>query len=148
MKNKLAYLGFLGFLGIFGLWSGAYAFVPFVLCFFFFTYANMECDELFILNLRRAGLWSATASLILQGILLCFTVWRNMTQAPVDMELSAYETLVLTAAAGDTVTLPGFFFLSMHLLIAYFSIIFMLSLCIFMFSLLYFSKREKRAVEE
>lgn len=48
MKNKLAYLGFLGFLGIFGLWSGAYAFVPFVLCFFSLhmqTWNAMNCSS-------------------------------------------------------------------------------------------------------
>lgn len=150
MKNKMAYLGFLGFLGLFGLWAGATVFLPFLLCFFFFTYANMERDELFRHNLRRAGLYAAVVNLGLQALILVYAVWRNMTQAPagMGMDMAAYETLVLRAYAGEAVTLPGFFFLSLHLQYVYFIITFMLSLCVFMFSLLYFSKREKRAVEE
>ncbi|HDR3652645.1 TPA: DUF3796 domain-containing protein [Bacillus anthracis] len=73
MKNKLAYLGFLGFFGFLGPFtflgdiSWAYYFFGF---FFFFTYAKVVPDELFMLHVRIAATRAFFVALVLGSILL------------------------------------------------------------------------------
>ena len=56
MKNKLAYLGFLGFIAIGGIVLREPPLFSFFAFFIFFNYAKVIPDELFLENVKRAGL--------------------------------------------------------------------------------------------
>lgn len=53
--NPLSYLGWLGLVGVVGINTGDWLLQLFVVYFFFFIYRNMPADELFWLNVRKAG---------------------------------------------------------------------------------------------
>ncbi|MED1560251.1 DUF3796 domain-containing protein [Bacillus paramycoides] len=73
MKNKLAYLGFLGFLGFLGPFSflGNISWASYFFgFFFFFAYAKVVPDELFMLHVRLAATRAFFIALVLGSILL------------------------------------------------------------------------------
>ncbi|MEH6943830.1 DUF3796 domain-containing protein [Bacillus sp. JJ722] len=77
MKNKLAYLGFIGFLGLLGPFSflGDITWAWFLTSFFFFfTYAKVVPDELFMLHIRIAATRAFFVAMVL-GIILVLSVF-------------------------------------------------------------------------
>lgn len=57
MKNKYGLIGFLSILGIWGLYQNEPIFLSFLAFIVFFEYFFIEPDELFIVNMRKAGTW-------------------------------------------------------------------------------------------
>ncbi|GAA0793577.1 hypothetical protein GCM10008910_08930 [Faecalicatena orotica] len=53
--NPLSYLGWLGLVGVVGTNTGDWLLQLFLIYFFFFIYTNMPADELFWMNVRKAG---------------------------------------------------------------------------------------------
>ncbi|RHR21592.1 DUF3796 domain-containing protein [Clostridium sp. AF19-22AC] len=53
--NPLSYLGWLGLVGVVGINTGDWLLQLFLIYFFFFIYTNMPADELFWMNVRKAG---------------------------------------------------------------------------------------------
>ena len=52
---SLSYLGWLGLVGVVGINTGDWLLQLFLIYFFFFIYTNMPADELFWMNVRKAG---------------------------------------------------------------------------------------------
>lgn len=67
-KNNLRFLGFLGFVGILGLITGNYGFFGFFGAFAFFAWGEIQNDEMFKLNIAKAGLNAFVVSFV--GIVL------------------------------------------------------------------------------
>ncbi|SDZ15000.1 DUF3796 domain-containing protein [Tindallia californiensis] len=63
-KNKLRYLGFLGLLGLLGIPTGNYGFFGFFGAFAFFAWGEIKNDEMFKINVAKAGLNAFIVSLV------------------------------------------------------------------------------------
>lgn len=124
MKNKLGYLGFLGFVGILGLYWGSFTHSIFLIFFFFFSYRNMIPDELFKENIKKSALVSFMVNMIFNiMILMIGSIISNFNHyAEPNMIMIFYTSIA-------------------------FIINFIISISIFIFSLMYYSYREKRALE-
>lgn len=55
-KNNLRFLGFLGFIGFLGIPTGNYGLFGFFGAFAFFAWGEIRNDEMFIINVAKAGL--------------------------------------------------------------------------------------------
>ena len=63
-KNNLRFLGFLGLIGLLGLPTGNYGFFGFFGAFAFFAWGEIRNDEMFKLNIAKAGLNAFVVSFI------------------------------------------------------------------------------------
>lgn len=75
MKNKLAYLGFLGFVGLLGLYWGSFTHTAFLVFFFFFSYSRIIPDELFKENIRKAGLLAFVVNMAINLVIMSITTY-------------------------------------------------------------------------
>lgn len=124
MKNKLGYLGFLGFVGILGLYWGSFTHSIFLIFFFFFSYRNVIPDELFKENIKKSALVSFMVNMIFNiMILLIGSIISNFNHYDEPNMIMIFYTSIA------------------------FIINFIISISIFIFSLMYYSYREKRALE-
>ena len=151
-RNPLSHLGWLGILGVLGLLiAPGLNILTCLLFFFFFTYRNMPADELFWQNVRRAGLrafavgtgvglaWNVV--IIIRGFTLTYKGLMFMT-------MEEYQNAALAARAAPTVTVPSGYYLQSEWIQLGFSWMLLLSLCTFMFTLMYFARREKKYAGE
>ena len=67
-KSNLRFLGFLGLIGLLGLPTGNYGFFGFFGAFAFFALGGIRNDEMFKINIAKAGLNAFVVSLV--GIIL------------------------------------------------------------------------------
>ena len=63
-KNNLRYLGFLGFIGLLGIPTGNYGFFGFFGAFAFLAWGQIRNDEMFKINVAKAGLNAFVVSFI------------------------------------------------------------------------------------
>lgn len=70
-KNNLRFLGFLGFIGLLGIPTGNYGFFGFFGAFAFFAWGQIRNDEMFKLNIAKAGLNAFVVSFV--GLMLAIT---------------------------------------------------------------------------
>lgn len=140
-KNPLSYLGWVGVLGLYGLCIGATWMLPFLLFFFFFTYTNMVADELFWNQVRRAGCKAFFVNITFCGIGFFLMMIRASFICHFDMETS------MQVQNGGYLLSEDFmmqFMLSQILLV----FAWIITLCTFFFSLMYYRRQEKKFVED
>lgn len=124
MKNKLGYLGFLGFIGVLGLWWRSFTHSAFLVFFFFFTYAKVIPDELFKENIKKSALNAFIVNMIINTvIMMAFTTSANLYQ--------------YTNPSSNM----------MFYGIAAFILNFVISILIFIFTLMSYAHKEKRLLE-
>lgn len=124
MRNKLGYLGFLGLIGILGLWMGSFTHIAFLVFFFFFTYANVIPDELFKENIKKAALKAFIVSMVINTlIMIASSVISNYYQFT-----SPNSSIMLFVIAG-------------------FALNYVISILVFVFTLMYYGHIEKRELE-
>lgn len=128
-QNPLSHLGWLGIVGLVGLWHGPWSLLVFLLFFFFFRYRRVVPDELFLQNVRRAGLRAFAANTAAVCLLLLY--------------LAVWSTWLYAAGAYRTAEEAAVLFHYDALLTA-FALIFGLSVAVFLLSLLCFERRERR----
>ncbi|MFY9114476.1 MAG: DUF3796 domain-containing protein [Dethiobacteria bacterium] len=63
-KNNLRFLGFLGLIGLLGLPTGNYGFFGFFGAFAFFAFGGIRNDEMFKINIAKAGLNAFVVSFV------------------------------------------------------------------------------------
>lgn len=138
--NPLSYLGWLGIIGIFGILFVP-VFIPFLLCFTFFSYHNMMADELFWKNVHRAsvrGFWSV---FVLDVVIAVVLFIRGMTygirhgEIPITIEKNVISMGIFSYNQFMISFLT--FFASITLMILIFTV-----------SMMRFKKMEKKMVEE
>ena len=124
MKNKLSYLGYLGIIGVIGLAMGSFVISTFLVFFFFFTYAKVVPDELFKENIKKSGLNAFIVNMIINAvILLVSTIITNFYHFT-----SPNSTMLIINFVAFTLS-------------------FVISILIFVFTLVYFDHKEKRSLE-
>lgn len=132
-RNPLSYLGWLGFLGILGILSGAVTMLVFFLFFFFFTYRAKIPDELFWNNVHKAATRTLAVNMTLTCVVLLGIYARGMYYRlgiPVE-ENGTY--LVPTVQGEQSLLFAGFA-----------NWTFILTICMFVFTLMYLNHRERR----
>lgn len=138
--NPLSYLGWLGILGVLGVFFIP-TFIPFLLCFTFFSYQNVIADELFWRNVNRASgraFWSVFGLDVVMFVILfirAMTIGRAYTYYPTVLE-------------GEKVTLGAFSFEQYSLSFITFIGSIILMLLVFSISMMRFKKQEKKMMEE
>ena len=70
-KNNIRFLGFLGFIGLLGIPTGNYGLFGFFGAFAFFGWGQIRNDEMFKLNIAKAGLNAFVVSFV--GLILAIT---------------------------------------------------------------------------
>jgi hypothetical protein len=124
MKNKLSYLGFLGFIGVLGLYWHSFSHSAFLVFFFFFTYAKIIPDELFKENIKRSALHAFIANMIINTLIMTVcTVIANFNQYTEPNSIVMYF---------------GF---------AAFVLNFVISILIFVFTLMFYAHKDKSVLE-
>lgn len=136
--NPLAYLSPLGVVGILGVILRATIFIPYLLFFFFLAYAFMPPDELFLQNVRRAGLRALAVYLVLNTLAALGLVGNAIAHG-----WSSADVLI----TGVSVTLPLSQYVQCNLITCAFVLVFIATLCVFIFTLMYFNHREKKYTE-
>lgn len=140
-RNPLSYLGYLGFLGFVGLWTFSTSLMVFFLFFFFFAYSKMELDELFWKNVRRAGIRALVVNLLLNcTLMLVMNIWGiayyfsdgGWTNPVMENGMVVMETGLFTCYAINVVALV---------------LCFIVTLCTFIFTLIYFHYKEQQNVD-
>lgn len=139
-KNPLFYFGWLGLLGVLGLYMNAFVLWPFLAFFFFFSYKNMEPDELFWENVRRAGLKSFVAGASFGLIATIVLFYRS--------SIAYHLTAPLLAADGLTVSIDAALFEQFILCAAAFVLTFVILICTFAFTLMWYGHKEKKNLED
>lgn len=119
-KNPVSYLGWLGLIGIIGINTGDFLLQLFLVYLLFFLYRNTPMDELFLLDLRKAGIRAFLVNLVLNSFMI---VW-----------LAIIERGAATARTPVAV-------------IRMFALVYLVTFIVFLFTLLYYQKREKRSLE-
>ncbi|MCP1109499.1 DUF3796 domain-containing protein [Ohessyouella blattaphilus] len=123
-KNPLSYLGWFGIVGIVGINTGDFLLQLFLVYFIFFIYRWVPADELFWLNVRRAGLRAFIFLMVTNSLAIIF--------------ISIIENI---GKSLQTYFAPNFF---LKLL----CILFAISLLYFIGLLLYYSREEKKYLEK
>ncbi|MBU3182934.1 DUF3796 domain-containing protein [Clostridium psychrophilum] len=124
MKNKMGYLRCIGFIGILGLCMGNFAISTFLVFFFFFTYAEVVPDELFKENIKKAALNAFISNMIINTIILIVC------------------TLITNFYHFTTPNSKMLFYS-----VAAFTLNFVISILIFVFTLIFYGHKEKRSLE-
>lgn len=138
-KNPLFYFGWLGLLGVLGLYLNAFVLWPFLAFFFFFSYKNMAPDELFWENVRRAGLKSFVAGSSF-GLVATFALFYRSS--------IAYQfTSPQFASDGLTVSMGSEQYLQYVLGAAAFVLTYVIMICTFAFTLMWYGHKEKKFTE-
>ncbi|WP_298844299.1 DUF3796 domain-containing protein [Clostridium sp.] len=124
MKNKMGYLGCIGFIGILGLWVGNFAISTFLVFFFFFTYAEVVPDELFKENIKKAALNAFISNMIINTVILivCTLITNFYHFTTPNSKMLSYS-------------------------FAAFTLNFVISILIFVFTLIFYGHKEKRSLE-
>ena len=136
-RNPLSHLGWLGLIGLVGVWAMTPLLMVFLLFFFFFSYGHMTPDELFWANVRRAGIRALAVNLTLSGGAAVGFFLRALYRWPAS-ELRMEDGLV---------TMPESLYGQYSLLASSGLLIFMVTLCTFIFTLMYISHREGKYTE-
>lgn len=139
--NPISYIGWLGVFGIIGTIFFVPVFIPFLLCFTFFSYTKMQADELFWENVRKAssrGFW--TVFLLDIGVF----VWMFIR----GMMMTGKIPKVDNPFSANLVTLPSF--AVEQYIIAFFTLCVNLVVMILVFtiSMMKFRRQEKKMIEE
>ena len=145
-RNPLSYLGWLGLVGLVGLWAGSPSLMVFLLFFFFFAYGGMTPDELFWTNVRRAGLRALTVNLVLTCV-----ETGVMNGRGIYFGLTVPETLItlpISPSESGLVTLPWIQYEQLLFGLGFPVLIFIITVCTFIFTLMYFNRKEKKFNEE
>lgn len=124
IKNKLGYLGYLGFIGVLGLWMGSFANSIFLVFFFFFTYAKVIPDELFKENIKKSALKAFIVNMTINTVILIVCT-------------------IITNFYHFTTPNSRMLFYS----VAAFTFNFLISILIFVFTLMSYGHKEKRSLE-
>ena len=132
-RNPLAYWGWLGFLGIFGILSGAVTMLVFFLFFFFFTYRAKIPDELFWNNVHKAATRTLAVNMTLTCVVLLGIYARGM-----------HYRLGIPVEENGVYLVPAVQWEQSLLFAGFSNIAFMLTICIFVFTLMYLNYRERR----
>lgn len=122
-KNPLSYLGWLGIIGVIGINTGNFIQQIFLVFFFFFIYRNTTPDELFWLNVRKAG----------TGAFLIFLVFNSL----IFFLISVFEENSVAVTTEERI-----------FVIRGFGIVYLGSILYFLFMLLYYKKQEIGNLEE
>lgn len=124
MKNNLGYLGYLGFIGVLGLWMNSFVHIAFLLFFFFFTYANVIPDELFKENIKKSALNTFMLNMIINTLII--------------IVCSSISNFYQFISPSNNMMLFG---------IAAFTLNYVISILIFILTLMHYSHKEKRELE-
>ena len=124
MKNKLGYLGYLGFIGILGMWMGSFAHSAFLVFFFFFTYAKVIPDELFKENIKKSALKAFIVNMTINTLII--------------IVCSSISNFYQFITPNSSMLFYG---------VASFVLNFVISILIFVFTLMFYGYKEKRALE-
>lgn len=139
--NPLSYLGWLGFLGILGLFFGQKLFIPFFMCFSFFSYRNDIPDELFWQNVNRASarafwwVFGFDLLVLVSQLIRGIGIWRTME--PVETVITETTVAMGIAQFSQTMILTLAFIANVFLIVLVFSI-----------SMMRFKNRERQLLEE
>lgn len=150
-RNPLFWFGFLGIIGVLGLFAFSVTTISFLLFFFFFTYRNMTPDELFWQNVRRAGLRAFVAG---TGFGLLWMLAVQCRGVIMQMQGSLFATMgdsqaaLAAAIASGKITLPMGVYSQFVLAINGFVWTLLVSLGTFVFTLMYFNRKEKKFARE
>lgn len=90
-KNSLRFLGFLGLIGLLGIPTGNYGFFGFFGSFGFFAFGGIRNDEMFKINIARAGLNAFVVSFLgLSFAIAALSILQTLdkTQQPCLLEAS------------------------------------------------------------
>lgn len=135
MENKLSWLGILGFCGFLGM--GQPQLGVFLLFFFFFYFAKTPSDEMFRQHVHTAGLRALYTYLTASIVTILYLAWQNLGESPA----AGFDLGDMTAPE-PLATLQSDF------VVTAFSWIFVITLSVFVFTLMYYTYREKKALEE
>lgn len=138
--NPLSYLGWLGILGVLGIFFVP-TFIPFLLCFSFFSYYSVVADELFWRNVNRASGRAFWSVFTLDVVMIVLMFIRGMTigrQYP-------YHPVVFE---GEIVTMGAFSYEQYVFAFLTFLGNIVIMLLVFTVSMMRFKKQEKRMLEE
>lgn len=119
-KNPVSYFGWLGLIGIIGINTGDFLLQTFLVYLLFFLYRNIPMDELFLLDVRKAGFRAFLVNLLLNSFMV---VW-----------LAVIERGARTARTPVMV-------------VRMFALVYVVTFLVFLFTLFYYQKREKRSLE-
>lgn len=139
--NPLSYIGYLGWLGAIGILF-APVLIPFLLCFFFFSYTNVIADELFWENVHKAATKSFWSVFSVDVVIVIILFFRSMAYV-----LGGHKSIPVTVE-GNTVTLSAIAFeqIAIGQFAFYGSIILMV--LVFVFCMMKLKKQEKQMLEE
>ena len=132
-RNPLAYLGWLGLIGFWGLVSSMVNLCVFFLFFFFFTYRAKIPDELFWNNVHKAATRTLAVNMTLTCVVLLGIYARGM-----------HYRLGIPVEENGVYLVPAVQWEQSLLFAGFSNIAFMLTICIFVFTLMYLNYRERR----
>ena len=132
-RNPLAYLGWLGLIGFWGLVSSMVNLCVFFLFFFFFTYRTKIPDELFWTNVHKAATRTLAVNMTLTCVVLLGIYARGM-----------HYRLGIPVEENGVYLVPAVQWEQSLLFAGFSNIAFMLTICIFVFTLMYLNYRERR----
>lgn len=118
--NPLSYLGWLGIVGIIGVNTGDFLLQLFLGYFLFFVYRNVPADELFWLDVRKAGTRAFIMNIILNSVMIVAIVVMENSGVPTTM---------------SSTIIKGF------------GVVYLTCLMYFIMTLKHFEKQEKKSVE-
>lgn len=139
-KNPLAKLGWLGLLGVLGVSIFAPWLMSFLPFFFFFTYRNVIPDELFWTNVGKAAIKAFIVYIIFTTVAFCFFAFRATF---------IYHFTPEMVVRMDNMVQLDFEYYLQHLLLSAVPVFsFIITLCTFFFSLMYYRRKEKKLLGE
>lgn len=134
-KNPLARLGWLGLIGIVGLVNNATWMQVFLLFFFFFTYWNVTPDELFWMNAKKAAVNAFVANITFTTLFLGVCTINA---------ISSKFTSSMRTITEDIVQVDFAFYAHEIFIVGGYVISYMITICTFVFGLMYYRHKEKR----
>ena len=136
-KNPLAYLGWLGLIGVWGICINALWMKVFVFFFAFFLYAKVTPDELFWKNVRKSAVRAFVVNVVLTVICMAFVAVRARWLS--DLGPFYIEQVTQEVWKIDTAYLSQLMLLSTLYVVG-----FVVTLCTFIFGVLYEMHKEKK----
>ncbi len=143
-KNPLAKLGWLGLIGIYGVFFGAWWAICFFLFFYLFSFWNTTPDELFWTGVKKSAIIAFCTNIVLTviGMLIAgyFSLYRHY-----ELKLPYEDSYTIM---DGYVSVHPILFGQRNLEVFFFHWIFIITLCTFFFSLMYYRHKEKKEVGE
>lgn len=139
-KNPLAKLGWLGFIGVMGLAIAAPWMTTFLLFFFFFTYQKAVPDELFWFNVKKAATTAFMVYVIFTTVIFFIFAFRATFIYHFSQDMVVFT---------DNIVQMDFEYYIHQLLLSAVPVLsFVITLCTFFFSLMYYRRKERKLLGE